>query len=313
MVVFAPLQYNQLIEQINIADLQIMNWNDLPVLIAVAEAGTLAGAAHTLGVNHSTVFRRLNALEADVSTRLFDRLPEGYVLTAVGERMLELARQAQDAVQTIDRELAGRDLAAAGTVRVTTAPNIARTIVPAALKALRHSHPEILVEVAVGDTDYDLNRRQADIALRATTAPPEHLIGRKVMDLQWWICGSRALRRRPRTATDLSRLPLIGADAGLRRLAAFEWLESNFAQDIVARANDLSTMAALARAGVGYALLPSDQKEPGLRREFAVDVLRGALWLLTHPDLRHVRRVRVVWDALAAATGALAEAPDGST
>jgi DNA-binding transcriptional LysR family regulator len=281
-----------------------MNWNDLKVFLAIAESGSLAGAARDLSLNHSTAFRRLNALEADLGVRVFDRLPAGYVLTPVGERMAELARDADTAVQSIERELAGQDLEPTGTVRLTTAPNIARTIVPVAVAALRETHPGILVETLVGDSDYDLNRREADIALRATSAPPGHLVGRKVMDLCWWVCGSDAVAGpRPRSARSLAGKPLVGADRAMMRLDAMQWLESNYHDDIVARANDLSTMAALTIEGVGYSVLPSDQDERGLERLCRVPDLAGELWLLTHPDLRDVRRIRVVWDALVAAAG----------
>ena len=118
-----------------------MNWNDLSVFLAIAEQGSLAGAARDLKINHSTVFRRLNSLESDLDTRLFERLPDGYVLTPVGERMRELALEAEGAIQSIEREVAGRDLEPCGTVRLTTAPNIARTIVPGVLKKLRRTHP----------------------------------------------------------------------------------------------------------------------------------------------------------------------------
>lgn len=279
-----------------------MNWNDLKVFLAIAEQGSLAGAARQLAFNHSTVFRRLNTLEQDLGVRLFERLPEGYVLTAAGERMQQLSRQADEVIQGIQRELAGQDVTTSGKVRVTTAPNIAQTIVPVALRALRDSHPGIVVEVSVGDSDYDLNRREADLALRATTRPPEHLIGKRVLSLSWWLCGSSAdTGKSPRSVAQLKNTALIGADAALMRLAAFQWLESQFSSQIVARANDLSTIAALARAGVGFGLLPSDQTESGLRRLFRVPELSGELWLLTHPDLRKVQRIKEVWDALEAA------------
>jgi len=281
-----------------------MNWNDLSVLLAIADSGSLAGAARSLGLNHSTVFRRLNALEADLNVRVFDRLATGYVLTPVGERMVELARDADTAVQTIERELAGQDLEPTGIVRLTTAPNIARTIVPDALKALRKTHPGIVVETLVGDSDYDLNRREADLALRATTRPPDHLVGRRVMQLRWWVCGPSTGRgRAPQSAGALGGFPLIGADEAMMRLDAFRWLERHYRDDIVARANDLSTMAALTIAGIGYSVLPSDQDNRRMKRLFGVPGIGGELWLLTHPDLRHVRRIRAVWDALADAAG----------
>ncbi|MEO1202057.1 MAG: LysR family transcriptional regulator, partial [Pseudomonadota bacterium] len=249
---------------------------------------------------------RLNALENEIKVRVFDRTPEGYVLTPVGERMVELAQQADTAVQTIERELAGQDLEPTGIVRLTTAPNLARTIVPVAGRALRKSHPGIVVETLVGDSDYDLNRREADIALRATPRPPGHLVGRRLARLHWWICGATSSRRQaPDSAEALAGYPLIGADAAMMRLESFQWLETHYRDDIVARANDLSTMAALTIAGVGLSLLPSDQDPRGLKRLCPVDHIDAELWLLTHPDLRGVRRIRVVWDALAKAAAEL--------
>ena len=302
----ASSQWNQQNLHYKFANLQTMNWNDLSVFLAIADQGSLAGAARSLDLNHSTVFRRLNALEDDLDTRLFDRLPEGYVLTPVGERMRELARQADTAVQSIEREVAGRDMEPSGVVRLTTAPNIARTVVPGVVRKLQRTHPGILVEVAVGDSDYDLNRREADLALRATTRPPEHLVGRRVATLAWAVCSASSSRgRQPASEADLAGMPMIGADAAMMRLDAFQWMEDNYHDQIVARANDLSTMAALARAGVGLALLPSDQCGSGLQRLFDIEGLSGELWLLTHPDLRNVRRIRVVWDALAEAAGGL--------
>lgn len=275
-----------------------MNWNDLRTFLAIAESGTLAGAARNLQQNHSTVFRRLNALEEDMGVRLFERLPEGYVPTLAGERLVELAQEAENAIQKIELELAGRDLAPSGKVRVTAAANIARTILPPVIAGLRKDYPQIVVELAVGDSDYDLNRREADIAVRATTNPPEHLIGRKIMSIDWWLCRKRSRKTRPESLKGLADVNLIGADAAMRRLDVFKWLESDYSGNIVARANDLSTMAALALADVGYALLPSDQNEPGLERVLKIPEKAGALWLLTHPDLRNTTRVKVVWDAL---------------
>lgn len=276
-----------------------LNWDDIPLFLSIADAGSLNGAARTLDVNHSTIFRRLNALEENLQVRLFDRLPSGYVLTPAGERMRELAREADLAVQSIERDLAGRDLKPKGTVRLTTAPNIARTLLPSPLAQLRKSHPEIMVEVVVGNTDYDLSRREADIAVRATSRPPENLVGRKLMDLGWNICGPTGARRRlPKSIEELSEFDLIGADNALMRLAAFEEFESRFASRIVARANDFSTMAAMVRAGIGLALLPSDQQEDGVKRLFEYEGHTGELWILAHPDLRRQARVDVVWNTL---------------
>jgi DNA-binding transcriptional LysR family regulator len=279
-----------------------MNWNDLRVFLAIAHSGSLSGAARILGNNHSTIFRRLGELEKSLNVRLFERLPGGYVLTTAGERALVLAREAETAIDRIHLELAGRELTAAGKVRVTTAPNLARTILPIAVKKLRKSHPAIAVEIAVGDSDYDLNRREADIALRATTSPPENLVGKQLRELPWWVCCGARFPDKPKNLKHLDQLPLIGADFAMLRLPVFQWLEDNYQSQIVARANDLVTMSALTREGVGVSLLPADLQEAGVRQQFQLPDRVGQLWLLTHPDLRFSPRIRAVWEAIEFAT-----------
>lgn len=278
-----------------------MNWNDLPVFIAIADTGSLSGASRQLGVNHSTVFRRLGALEEDLGVRLFERMPDGYILTSTGEQMLHLARDAEAAIDKIHLDLAGREMLPRGKVRVTTAPNLAHTVLTEAARKLRRSFPDITLEIAVGDNDYDLNRREADIALRATSSPPENLVGKRLRQIDWWVCSAKRASKIPGNRKQLGHQALIGADAALMRLSVFQWLEENYSEQVVARANDLSTMAALAREGIGLALLPDDQKPAGLNRLFRLPEFAGELWLLTHPDLRFAPRIRAVWEAIESA------------
>jgi DNA-binding transcriptional LysR family regulator len=282
-----------------------MNWNDIPLFLAISEQRSLAGAARVLGVNHSTAFRRLNALEGDMGMRLFERLPQGYLLTAAGEELVDYAYQAQAAVDTLSRRAAGRDQTLAGDVRFTTAPNLANRYVPWALERLRERHPGIRVEVIVSDSDYDLARREADLALRATRRPPDYLVGRKVVDLTWYVIGSpRYLEGRdvPRCMEHLTGHALIGADASFQRLEVFRHLHRRFPREqFVATANTLDSMAALAKRGLGLAVLPSDQLTAELGALFPFEPrVPGALWLLTHPDLRRVARIRALSDALVA-------------
>lgn len=283
------------------------DWNDLRDVLAIARAGSLAGGARALGVNHSTLFRRLNACEARLGVRVFDRRAEGYVLTRAGEAIRAHAEVAENAVQELARQVAGRDFRLAGELRLTTAPSLATDYVAPLLPAFRKAYPDIRVELAVGDHDFDLARREADLALRATRQPPTYLVGRRLADLPWFAFAAPSyLRRRgtPATIDDLAGHDLIGADRSFQRVAVFEWLQRRFTDDrIVARSNDLNTMAALAEAGIGVALLPVDQNHRRrLRRLFRLDPrFTGGLWLLTHPDLRHTARVRALSDFLAEA------------
>ncbi len=280
----------------------MLNWNDLSVFLAVAERGTLAGAARDLGVNHSTVFRRLGKLEQALEARLFERLPEGYVLTSAGQALLPHARTADGAVADVLREVAGHDAAPAGPVRITTAPNLAHTVLPEAVALLRRRHPGIEARIAVSDSDADLVRREADIALRATLRPPEPLVGRRVATLPWWVVAAADYPSPPAGLAAMAGHPLIGPGRALERLAAFSRPPGR--PPYVATANELLTMAALARAGVGLALLPADHDTAGLRRLFPLPGVVSELWLLTHPDLIRIRRVRAVWETVLEVAGA---------
>jgi DNA-binding transcriptional LysR family regulator len=280
-----------------------MDWDHLRFFLAVVRTGSLGGAASALCVNHSTVVRRINALEAQLGVRLFDRLPEGYALTAAGEQIREQAGHAAESIAALERAVLGHDYALGGDVRITTAPNLATEFVAPALKTFRSSHPGIRVEVAVSDTDYDLARRQADLALRATSAPPNYLIGRRVIRLPWFVYGSKPYLKKhgtPESKLELAEHDLVGADEAFRRLPAFEWLHRMYPRErFVATANQLNTIAALITAGLGLGVLPADQFRRGLVRLFALEPeFTSDLWLLTHPDLRRVARVRAFSDHL---------------
>jgi DNA-binding transcriptional LysR family regulator len=256
-----------------------------------------------LGVNHSTVFRRINAFEEQLGVRLFDRLPQGYSLTAAGEEVRDRGSEAADSIAALERAVLGHDYALKGEVRMTTTPNLATEFVAPAVKTFRNRYPGIQVEVAVSDTDYDLSRRQADLALRATSAPPEYLIGRRVLRLPWFFYGGKAYlqnRGTPRSMSELANHDLVGADEALRRLPAYDWLHRAFPSDvIVATANQLNTIAAMIATGLGLGVLPADQQRQGLVRLFSVDPeFSSDLWLLTHPDLRRVARIRAFLDHL---------------
>ncbi len=167
-----------------------LEWDDLRYVLAVASAGSLAGAARSLGVNHTTVLRRIDAFEKRLGLRLFERLPTGYVLTAGGEELIAAARRIDETVTTLERKLAGRDLRLSGTVRVTTTDTLMGSILPEILAEFRASHPGIQVEIAVSNLMFNLTKRDADVAIRPANDPPETLVGRRVAKIAFAIYGS---------------------------------------------------------------------------------------------------------------------------
>lgn len=279
------------------------DWDNIRYFLAVAQTGSAAAAAQQLHVNASTVFRRIEALESTLKTRLFDRLPRGYSLTEAGERLVPIAQKAEQSMFEMDRQITGKDLELEGDVRITAPANIANRYLAPALVGFLERHRNIAVELSISDTDYDLNRREADIAVRATASPPEFLSGRRICDLHWHLAANRAyLDSAADVQTDnLAGQRLIGASPGFQRLPVFAQMDRQYRQSIVARADNLDTMRHMAQAGMGLACLPSDQLGVDglvfLGRPFPN--VYSQLWILTHPDLRFAARVRSLVDHLA--------------
>lgn len=280
-----------------------MDWNALKIFLAIEQAGSLAGAARALGVNHSTVFRRLNALEKDLGSRLFERQSGGYALTPLGEELRDIANRVDGSFNDMERHIAGRDVQPKGKVRITAPNNLAYRYLPDYLADFNRRYPDIKVELLVSNLEVNMNSRQADIAVRVTDAPPEHLVGRQVRSIGWSVYGSAAYREKYGFPDDLDALQhhrLIGASGGMQHLPAFVWVERNLAKCVSARSDDLVAMSSLAQSGHGLALLPNDQQRPELEALFALPPGKTSnLWLLTHPDLRQVERIKLVMRHLA--------------
>lgn len=279
---------------------KMQNWDDLRYFLAVARDGSLAGAARTLQVNHSTVFRRLNALEESSGVRLFERLPSGYRLTEAGEDLLESAANVGEIMDDLSRRLVGRDFRLSGTIRLTTTDTLAESFLHPLLTKFHSLHPEIVLEVATNNLFFDLGRRDADVALRPADHPPQHLLGRNLATVAWALYGSTPYlgeRKVPRTEQDLAQHAIICGDDSLAGVPAVRWLRARVPEGaIVYRASSFSAQFAAAKAGFGIALLPCvlADSAPELTRVLGpIKPLASGLWLLTHTDLRDTVRIRV--------------------
>jgi DNA-binding transcriptional LysR family regulator len=280
------------------------DWNDLRLVLAVFREGTLSGAARTLGVTHSTVFRRLGAIEDQMGARLFERFRDGYAPTPAGETAAKAAARLEDEVLTLQRKLSGRDLRPFGTVRITTTDTLGAMLIRH-LPAMRALHPEIQLEIAISNTMANLTRREAEIAIRPTPEPPEILVGRRVADIAHAIYGSSAYLSR-RADKDLSAHDWIGLDDALATTVIARWMHENLRVAHIACSVDaLPALRDAALAGLGLALLPCyvGDLAPGLCRVTpkALSEPRSSLWLLTHDDLKRTARIRATLDFLAKA------------
>jgi len=275
-----------------------MDWNSIKIFLAIASHGSLTGAAKHLGVNHSTVFRRLNTFEQDIGGRLFERLHHGYSLTTMGEELLLVANDIAASFDDMERHILGKDFQPKGIVKITAPVNIAYRYLPTLLTEFHQLYPEIRIELLASNLEFNMNNRQADIAIRATSTPPEHLIGRQLGLIRWSVYTSKALKHSQKVPNSLEQLrhySLIGATAAMQHLPAFIWMEKHMAQQIHIRCDDLVAMSYFAESGQGLAFLPDDQARPEIVKLFTFEPGETSiLWLLTHPDLRQVERIKLL-------------------
>jgi DNA-binding transcriptional LysR family regulator len=273
-----------------------IEWDDLRYILAVASAGSLAGAARSLGVNHTTVLRRVGAFEARLGLRLFERMPTGYVLTVGGEELVAAARQIDDTVTSLERKLAGQDLRLSGVIRVTSTDTLMVSILPEILAEFRAANPGIGIEVALSNVMLNLTRREADIAIRPAKDPPETLVGRRIAKIAFAIYGSSQYLSRRRKTDDLAGHQWVGPDDSLADTSVAQWMRSELPEsEVVLRADSLLGMREAARAGLGLAALPcylGDTSSGLVCVHRPIAAMQTMLWILTHEDLRRTARIR---------------------
>lgn len=272
-------------------------WDDFRLVRAIAETGSLAGAAEQLAVNHSTVFRRLGTLEQQLGARLFERARTGYVPTPMGEEMVRLAEHMADEVLAVERRITGQDLRPSGELRVTTNDTMLVHMLTPIFASFRQAYPEIRLDVVISNQSLSLSKRDADVAIRASDRPGDTLVGRRMASIAWGIYGSTALGiAEPLDPANLRRHDWVGFSDNLGAIKPAKWLRERVGEEkIVYRVNTVLGLAEAAAAGIGLALLPCfiAAVTPGLVQLMGRQgELESGLWLLTHPDLKATARVR---------------------
>jgi len=171
---------------------RMLSWDDFRYVKAIAEARSLAGAGEHLGVNHSTVFRRLGQIEQHLGSRLFERGRAGYALTPCGTEMVDLAERMFQEIVGFERRVTGQDLRPSGELRITASDVLLRHLLSAVFVAFRRAYPDIVLDIVVSNQRLNLTKRDADVAVRAAYQSPEPLAGAKVARI-----GSRPRREAP--------------------------------------------------------------------------------------------------------------------
>ena len=286
------------------------SWDDLRHFLAVARSGTLAAAARTLGVNQSTVHRRIAQLEEELGAQLFERQPRGYVLTAVGEQIVPLADRVEEDLLALHRAVVGADRQLHGTIRITTVDEIVERVAPH-LSCFRERYPGIVLSVNTDLRLFSLGRREADVAIRPGRKPTEGaIVGRRLAGLATAAYASSAYlagRGRPQAGAELVEHCLIDFSEERSQLDTSRWLRKVAGEEsVVYRASSMVGQQIAAAAGVGVAILPCfmGDPDPRLERLFLVPGFPDySLWLLFHADLRQTARVRAFIDFIVEAIG----------
>lgn len=271
-----------------------LDWSDLQYILAVANNGSLAGAARALGVNHSTVQRRITSFEALQQVTVFDRKPDGYKLTIEGQQLLEAAKAVEQAVWGLERKISGKDLKLEGTIRLTTTDTLLHTIVGRPLALFHRKYPDILMDVSVTNSILSLTRRDADVAIRPAQSKPEPLVGDHVGDIQFAIYAAPAyLRTRPNPT--LAGLDWLAPGDTLANSTPGRWLRRTVPKaKIVMKTDSLLALGCAAQRGLGAAMLPTylgDELDGIKRVDVAYEKFTNGLWIVTHADLANAARI----------------------
>jgi DNA-binding transcriptional LysR family regulator len=274
-----------------------LDWNDLAVILAVCRAESLSGAARSLGQTHSTVFRRINAIEEKTGVRFFERFRHGYVMTDAGRTAMQYAERIESEVHALGLEVLGLDSELRGRIRVTCPEAFAEEHAPGIIARFCGRHPEISVDLAPGHGAVDLNRREAEVAIRATKSPPETSYGRKICDFRFALFGS------PDYLAEKSELPLpehkfCMIEGTIPWLVPKLWKSrENAERSTVFQCRASRAVQNAAAAGLGLCFLPcyvGDADDRLARASDTIEHLDMQLWVLTHPDLRKTARVRAL-------------------
>jgi DNA-binding transcriptional LysR family regulator len=277
----------------------MFDWEDLRHFVALAEAGTLSGAARALKVDHATVGRRVAGLERALDLVLVERLPRRCVLTDAGRQIAELGQAIETQAHALERAARARHAPLTGTVTVSAPPSFASQFLAPRLGVLRQRFPDLQLSL-IGDTAFaSLSRQTADLAVRLSRPDEASIVTRRIGTMVFGFYAAPGYGE----TTPAADWRFIAYDAPLDHIPQQRWLHDFAAgRAVVFQANDIASQIAATRAGLGVAALPHflARNDPQLA-PVAVDIspVSRDIWLVVHADLRRMPAVRAVMDFIA--------------
>jgi len=270
-----------------------MEWSDIKYYLAVMREGSVTQAGKSLGVNHTTVSRRIVAFEKKLNVRLFDRLPTGYKATEAADKIFNHALQMEESALSIDREILGGDNELRGSLRLTIETYVASRLLFPYLAEFRRRYPFIELQIKSSSDLSNLNFREADIAIRLTPSPPDNLVGKRICMMGHGIYASKDYLD---NFIDIksSKVDLVLWGSEQEKPV---WSKASFVDSRVAvRVDTAGNMLAAIKGGLGLARLPcylAEGEETIRQLPITLTPSSWGLWVLSHPDLRDTARVRV--------------------
>jgi DNA-binding transcriptional LysR family regulator len=290
------------------AEWRMIDWSDLRFVLAVARGGSALRAAHGLGVNQTTVMRRISQLEATIGADLFERKQSGYHPTPLGQRIAAVAARIEDEVKALESAIGAEQRAFSGSVRLTTSEALASHLVAPLLSQFRKEFPGILIELRADDRRLDLARGDADVALRTGSRPNgAGIVARRLPNVAWSVYCGRSYADEygaPAAIEELDGHPILGVDGALAdRPAPLFLVRAAPNSKVSARSNSLANLVSALKAGLGIAMLPCliGDAEPDLVRCLPpVAGIDSEMWMIVREDAKSAAHVRAFADFLAA-------------
>ncbi len=275
-----------------------MNWDDIRIFLAVARQGSVRSAALKLNVNHSTVSRRITAFEESMNVRLFERMQNGYLLTSAGEDLLKTANKIEEEVASVDRRIIGRDEQMSGTIRVTLPSALGTSFLIKEFAEFCSLYPDIKLDIDCSYELADMNKREADLAIRVTNDPPDNLIGRRVLSVAKSAYVSRELWKRICDENDPAEPEWLAWD---RSVIHEEYIKTSIfpRASIKHIISEPESLHVAVKAGMGIAAIPcqlADLDPTLMRLPPGKTEVVCEIWVLIHKDLRHTLRVKTFMD-----------------
>lgn len=285
----------------------LFEWDDARFFLAIHREGSLSAAARKLGVNQSTMSRKLASMEERLAVKLFVRTRDRFVLAPLGERMVARAERMEEEALALERDILGQEERLTGTVRITAPDAFGTTVITPLLIELQARYPDITCELNVSNRLMSLSRREADIGIRTARSAEANVVGRAVCDFAVAPYASRdylAARGTPRRGA-YDGHDFVGFDDPLRGTLDNQWIEERAERGrIVFRSSSTPAQLAAVLAGAGIGLFGcylGDDRPELVRLEPPMAETKRQFWLVMHKDLQHVPRFRATVDFLAEA------------